>query len=272
MVPTDQRIRVALAVGVVLAVIGGLVANRVAVQQPSLHSGLHFATQPPGTHLPADFQCASMVMADTKRENKPMNASFNGVTGQRVGAFFPTSDDARANLLLAPRIDGNFAGTTAEILRWAACKWGIDEDIVAAQAAVESWWHQNSFGDWDSDGTACPPEHGIGTDGVVGKCPQSYGILQNRYPYEISSWPGIATSTAMNVDTAYAIWRACYDGYELWLNDVERGAQYQAGDVWGCIGRWYAGRWQTKAAQMYASRVQADLNRRVWELRDFQDT
>jgi hypothetical protein len=38
-------------------------------------------------------------------------------------------------------------GTTREILRWAACKWGIDQSIVFAQAAVESWWRQTTMGD-----------------------------------------------------------------------------------------------------------------------------
>ena len=170
---------------------------------------------------------------------------------------------------LAPRIDGGFTGTTAEILRWTACKWGIDEDIVAAQAAVESWWRQGTLGDWGTDPAGCAPGHGIGADKVVGKCPQSFGILQNRYPYELSSWPGIAQSTAMNADTAYGIWRACFDGYELWLNDVEHSGHYAAGDAWGCVGRWYAGRWHNAAAEQYVAKVRDYLNRRVWEQADF---
>ena len=93
--------------------------------------------------------------------------------------------------LLAPRIDGDFTGTTSEILRWAACKWGINQNVVFAQAAVESWWQQSTLGDWGTDASACPPGHGLGADGKPGQCPQSYGILQNRYPYEQASWPGI---------------------------------------------------------------------------------
>ena len=50
----------------------------------------------------------------------------------------------RAAKLIAPRINGRFTGTTKEILRWAACKWGIDQSIVFAQAAVESWWRQTT--------------------------------------------------------------------------------------------------------------------------------
>ena len=144
--------------------------------------------------------------------------------GQRVGSgFFPAGDLPQADQLLAPRINGDFTGTTSEILRWAACKWGINQNIVFAQAAVESWWHQTTLGDWGTDAAACPPGHGPGADGKPGQCPQSYGILQNRYPFEQASWPGIADSTAMNADTAYAIWRSCYDGYETWLNNVPHG-------------------------------------------------
>jgi hypothetical protein len=74
----------------------------------------------------------------------------------------------------------------------------------------------------------CPPGHGLGVDGKPGKCPQSYGILQNSYPFEKRGWPGIVRSTAMNAD---AIWRSCYDGYETWLNGGSSGQRYRAGDA-----------------------------------------
>jgi autotransporter family porin len=111
----------------------------------------------------------------------------------------------------------------------------------------------------------------LGADGRPGECPESWGILQNRYPYERSAWPGIANSTAFNADTAYAIWRACFEGYEWWLNDVERGSQYGAGDAWGCVGRWFAGRWHTQAAEDYIGRVWGYLDQRIWETSNFQE-
>ena len=231
----------------------------------------HFTTLPPKTTLPSSAQCEVWVQSTTNKENKGVNQGFNRVMGHKVGSLFPASDNPKANQLLAPRIDGQFTGTTEQILRWSACKWGIDEDLVAAQAAVESWWRQNALGDWGVDPAACPPGHGLGIDGVAGKCPQSYGILQNRYPYERSSWPGIGSSTAMNADTAYGIWRACYEGYELWLNDVDRVGQYGPGDVWGCIGRWFAGRWHTDAAQGYIAKVRDYLRHRVWQEAEFQE-
>jgi len=231
----------------------------------------HFSTLPPGATLPSDATCAAQVRA--RPENKNMNAAFNATLGGQglTTSFFPTSDDARANTIIAPRVDGDYTGTTDEILQWAACKWGIDEDIVRAQAAVESWWRQTTLGDFGTDPTQCPPGHDLGADGTAGQCPQSYGILQNRWPYEQPSWPGIASSTAFNADTAYAVWRACFEGYELWLNTVPRGQTYAAGDAWGCVGRWYAGRWHTAAADGYIANVQNYLSQRIWQQPNFQE-
>jgi len=228
----------------------------------------YFHTVPPGHQLPTGAQCAAWVRARPVKENKGVNRRNNQTTGQRVSATFFSGDQPQANQWIAPRINGNFTGTTEQILRWTACKWGIDQNMVFAQAAVESWWRQTTKGDWESSG--CPPGHGPGVDGRPGLCPQSWGILQNRYPYEKSSWPGIAKSTAMNADTAYAIWRSCYVGYETWLNTVPRGQTYHKGDAWGCVGRWYAGRWRTAPARQYIAKVQQYLREKIWTTKNFQ--
>jgi hypothetical protein len=230
-----------------------------------------FGTLPPGAALPSDAQCAAWVRSRPIPENKGANRATNQTTGHHVGAgFFPAADDARANQVLGPRIDGQFTGTTHEILRWVACKWGIDEDVVAAQAAVESWWQQSNRGDWGTDAAACAPGHGLGVDGRPGQCPQSYGILQDRYPFEQTAWPGIATSTAMNADTSIGILRACFEGYERWLNDVDRVGTYGPGDLWGCLGRQFSGRWHTQPSNDYAAKVRGYLDQRIWETPSFQ--
>jgi hypothetical protein len=233
---------------------------------------VRFSTLPPGASLPSGARCAAWVRARPLPERKGMNRAANQTPGHRLGAGFfdPSATDPRA-AGLAARVDGAFTGTTEQILRWAACKWGVDEDLVRAQAAVESWWRQTTKGDWSGDRAACPPGHRLGDDGRPGECPQSYGILQNRYPYERSAWPGINQSTAMNADTAYAVWRACFEGYERWLNDVERGRPYVAGDAPGCAGRWFSGRWHTRPAGDYISKVDGYLHDRVWEQPDFQE-
>src|SRR5258708_25389936 len=109
---------------------------------------------------------------------------------------------------------------------------GISQNIVFAQAAVGSWWRQTTLGDWGSDRSACPPGHGPGADSRRGLCPQSYGILQNRYPFERASWPGIGRSTAINADTPHAIWRSCHDGYETRVNTLGAGRPDRARDPW----------------------------------------
>jgi autotransporter family porin len=240
------------------------------VRTPTPSGSKYFTTLPPGSQLPSDAECAAMIKR--RPENKRVNATYNATKGdQKLASNFFTGGDPRANTQIAVRVSGNFSGTTDEILQWVACKWGIDEDIVRAQAAVESWWRQDTKGDWTSDASRCAPGHGLGVDGRAGQCPESFGILQNRYPYEQSAWPGIYNSTAFNADTGYAHWRACFEGYETWLNNVERGQNYAAGDTWGCVGRWFAGRWHTQPAEDYINRVKDYLNTRVWESSGFQE-
>jgi hypothetical protein len=168
------------------------------------------------------------------------------------------------------RVDGRFTGTTEQILLWAACKWGVDEDTVKAQAAVESWWRMDNQGDLGTDPSRCAPDHGLGVDGTDGKCPESYGILQVRYPFNMAAFPGAEKSTAMNVDYTYGVWRSCYEGQMTWLNTVERGSQYTAGDAWGCVGVWFSGRWYDARAKGYIARVKDYRSQRIWETAKFQ--
>lgn len=230
-------------------------------------NNIYFHTLPPGAKLPSSAECARLIrgsLSPESSEPRPINAQFNRVTGESVSlGFFPDGDSPQA-AEFAPLITGDFTGTTQEILEWAACKWGIDQDIVFAQAAVESWWQQTKLGDWTTDVKLCPPGHGLGADGRAGECPQSYGILQNRYSSEGSAWPGIAVSTAMNVDAAYAIWRSCYDGFEVWLNNGPKSQPYRAGDLWGCVGRWFTGNWHTPEADEYIGFVKKFDSERIW--------
>ena len=182
---------------------------------PNEQDGIYFHTLPPGARLPSGVECARQVRASPSPESRSMNTLSNRAIGYHVKpSFFPPGDSWQV-AKLAPQISGDFTGTTQQVLQWAACKWGIDQKVVFAQAAVESWWEQDELGDWTANAQLCPPDHRIGADGKPGKCPQSYGILQNRYSLEKSAWPGIGVSTAMNADAAYAIWRSCYDGYEV---------------------------------------------------------
>ncbi|HEX3490331.1 MAG TPA: hypothetical protein VHU92_13355 [Streptosporangiaceae bacterium] len=229
---------------------------------------IYFRTLPPGAVLPTGAECARWVRESPEGEIRPGNWRANHITGHRVAAHFFARDKPAADQRLAPRINGHFTGTTEEILRWAACKWGINQDVVFAQAAVESWWRQSALGDWGTSASACPAGHKPTAQHP--RCAQSYGILQNHYPYEKSAWPAVGDSTAMNTDTAYAIWRACYDGDETWLNTVQHVGRYHRGDMWGCVGRWFADRWYTPAAQQYIARVQGYLHDHIWLTKGFR--
>ena len=168
------------------------------------------------------------------------------------------------------RVTGNFTGTTDEILQWAACKWGIDEDLVRAQAAIESWWRQDTKGDWGTDPSRCPPGHGLGIDGRPSPVPRKLGAApdlatpMNSPPGRESPIPALSTPTPLMPICA------CYEGYEWWLNDVERGNSTVPA-MWGCIGRWFSGRWHTQAAEGYIDRVKGYLDDRIWETPDFQE-
>jgi autotransporter family porin len=122
---------------------------------------------------------------------------------------------------------------------------------VRAQAVKESYWTQSNVGD----------------NG------QSFGILQVRQPFwgwAFNNGVGDAmSSTAYNVDAALAARRNCFEGDETWLNTVERGKDYAAGDIWGCVGLWFSGRWYTPDSISYISAVQDDYNNRTWESSDF---
>jgi hypothetical protein len=216
----------------------------------------HFGMLPVGAKLPSDAECASRVRPTP--EVRPANTAANRTPGHGPPANPPTPFYAR--------VTGNFTGTTDEIIQWAACKWGIDEDLVRAQAVKESYWKQDAAGDFGTDPSACVPGHGLGDDPKhPGECPQSIGILQVRYPYWGWAFPDAVSSTAYNLDAALAARRDCFEGNNTWLNTVDRGKDYVAGDIWGCMGLWYSGRWYVPAGIQYTTDVQNTLAQRYWE-------
>ena len=222
------------------------------------------AVLPPGSPLPDDATCASRVV--TADEIRAGNAPLNQQRGRQKGL---------AGTYLS-RVTGDYVGTTDEILQWAACKWGIDADIVRAQAAKESYWTMANLGDFGTDPAACVPDHPLGADGKGGECPESVGILQVRYAYhgppaKLDTWPDAARSTAYNADYTYAVWRTCFEGEYTWLNDVEHAGRYAAGDAWGCVGVWFAGRWRTEPAEQYIAAVKDYVQQRIWTTRDFRE-
>jgi hypothetical protein len=62
-----------------------------------------------------------------------MAASFAIRPRDRAGTYNKLWD----TWLLA-RVDGRFTGTTDGVFQWAACKWGVPDNLVRADAVIES--------------------------------------------------------------------------------------------------------------------------------------
>jgi hypothetical protein len=226
-----------------------------------------FTLQPVGAALPTDAQCAARIRRAP--EVRPENATANATRGTGPNATYP-------------RVTGNFVGTTDEIIQWTACKWGIDEDWVRAQIVNESYWRHSTLGDFTTTTNACAPGFPIGNyppqyTGDTphdGQCPESIGLGQVRWLYHQSAFASsnAVRSSAYNLDYTYAVWRECFEGRLGWLNDVEKGATYAAGDAKGCLGVWFAGRWYTDPANQYIARFDATLAARTWEQPGFAST
>src|SRR5262249_31781393 len=189
-----------------------------------------------GSALPSDADCAARVRPAV--EVRQANVPYNQTKGHGAPSNPPAAPYAR--------VTGYFVGTTDEIIQWAACKWGIDEDIVRAQTAKESWWAQRRGGD----------------NG------ESFGLMQVRQPYwgwAFNNGVGDAqSSSAYNMDAGLAARRNCFEGNETWL-----GGSYGPGDLWGCVGLWFSGRWYDAGAATYIAAVKDWLAQRIWETPDF---
>lgn len=186
----------------------------------------------PGAPLPTGRECAARVRR-TPWEARPENLAANHTRGKRVSAL--SGGGPEGNSRFAPRVDGDFVGTTDTIIRWAACKWGIDANIVRAMAFQESSWRQSSAGARDT-----------------------FGLLQLKANSHPQTYPEAHTSTAFNLDYGLAWWRTCYEGYFNWIPDEARG------DAWGCVGLWLAGRWYSEDAEEYIELVRAHYTARSW--------
>jgi hypothetical protein len=199
-------------------------------------------TRPVGSPPKSDRAAAKLVKR-SRWEPRPRNHKANQtrLTRAQIRYF-----RRHSTMPYAGRVTGHFHGTTDEVIQWAAYKHGIDVNIMRAVAVVESYWKMSFVGD-NGD---------------------SFGLYQIRRPYHCC--PRFARrSTAFNADYYGAIIRSYYDGKQTWLNGETRGNDYAAGDLWGSIGAWYAGRWHTPAAEDYIAKVKRALKRRTWRTSSF---
>jgi hypothetical protein len=272
----------------------------------------YFHLRGPGawSSLPSGQTCAGRVRT-SRWEPRPENRVQNHTVprAHAVASSFsarPRSGDgtyaARWDGWLLPRVDGQFRGTTDEIFQWAACKWGLPDNLLRGIAVRESTWYQYLT---NPDGT-CVEFRGCGDrfsnatrdsttycEGLVkvghhdyqpqfggpGVCPKTFSIVgvmswdDPAWRAPARAWRGNQNgtfpfnrdSTAFAVDYLASYLRGCYEGWITWLHPG-------GGDIWGCVGSWYSGDWHSSAADGYADRVQREIRRHTWLRPAFSDT
>lgn len=177
----------------------------------------------------------------TPNHTRPTAAQLATYRAERTLSFLSAGSNT-----ITGWVDGQFAGTTDEILQWGAYKWGFDPNMVRAIAANESWWHQYETG-------------------------ASYGILQIQLSSFRATYPLSLQSTAFNVDFKLAYQRACMNGYISYLSRITPQAghhPYPSPDpteqLWGCVGNWYSGGWYDSGAINYIQQIKTLMSQQPW--------
>jgi hypothetical protein len=262
-----------------------------------------FRTLPAGawSHLPGDAACASRLHRSLW-EPRPDNAVPNHqvpAPGAVRAAFTKRPRDTaggydpRWDTWLLPRVNGNHTGTTDENIQWAACKWGIADNLLRAIAFRESGWFQNEV----YPSGRCVPQHGCGdvapasdaasraycrgiaaaghdyqVDLGAGICPRTFSIVGvkawqspdwGRMPgNQNGTFPFSRDSTAFALDYLGGFLRGCQEGWVTWLDNLTR--HYRPGHIWGCVGAWYSGDWRSAGALRYIRLVRWAMQHRPW--------
>jgi hypothetical protein len=244
---------------------------------PPAASG-YFSLRPVGSwsSLPSDSQCAAEVHYSTweprpqnyqQNQTEPaagaMAASFSTRPRDQGGTYNPLWDT-----WLLRRVDGGFTGTTDEILQWAACKWGLPDDLIRADALEESTWFQYlhypndaSYGGggggscyWDygcGDAFSSPTTasitycNGIAAEGVLSSEVHNYQrdpvTGSGGYPYTPASGMCPKTFSILGVmswdDPAWEAPYPAYPGDQNGTFPFTRDSTAAAADYWGAYMR-----------------------------------
>jgi len=304
------RHRVNLTVAVVAlgtAFLGGAVVRHATPPSRPFATGApaaagYFPTLPAGSWrlLPGDHTCSRRVhrsawepRPDNFRPNHrmPPERLVRAAFHERPRAVHEAYDRRWDDWLL-PRVTGHATGTTDEIIQWAACKWGISDNLLRAIAVRESGWYQHEVYD---DGT-CVVQNGCGdvfphataatrrfcavTDRSgrrnrplypPGRCPKTFSIVGvmswqdtawGRMPdNQNGTFPFNRDSTAFALDYLGAFLRGCDEGWMSWLGNT---GHYRKNNLRGCVGVWYAGEWSGPTARTYVGRVWSTARERPW--------
>jgi autotransporter family porin len=246
-----------------------MIANGAASSTPKPAG--YFSTLPPHSALPDESECASEVLDQPSAEGIPQNAQFNETTPRaaELSAFHQQPLwNVEAQVSDFARVNGNFTGSTDEIIRWASCKWGLDENAMRAEAWSETFWIQDTPADRNTNPALCQTPGWNGWDGA--ECWQSYGIFQSKV-LDFNIWPETRDSTAFNADFRGAYMRACMNGDVLYLGSRPPNPGYPAYNAgstdqqfWGCMGEWASGGWYDVGAIDYITSVNVAMKAAAW--------
>jgi hypothetical protein len=200
----------------------------------------------------ADAACAAQAAPGVAQSTSPVGvAAWSNDEGNTYWTKWIAKRD---------RVTGRFTGTTDQTFRWAACKWGIDENVLRAVAVQESEWQQSALGDY------------------VNGAYHSFGIMQVRNTANDGApawggYPDTRNKTPLNLDFYAANMRSCLDGdfYDggAWLYNGQTIRQVIAANgsdyaLWGCVGSWFSGGWYDADAKRYTALVKQWLAAKTW--------
>jgi hypothetical protein len=264
---TRDTPHIRVCVLIIIIAIGGLCCGTQRITGPQATGSdpvdvPHFSTQP-ATGVFADgrggytsVQCAAALDAnasshmynghpinrETVSENQQthspgspadgITSAVNQTKPNKTQLAYYASDDYVSSTMDPPYIwmklvDGQYTGTTEMIIRWAACKWGMDEDMIRAQATAEhgTWIQWNAGGDERHSINQCQagnnPDHNstnLWGYRISNACYQSWSMWQTKVVYSSpnvgawTTWPAINESTAFAADYRYGYQRSCMNG------------------------------------------------------------
>jgi hypothetical protein len=263
-------------VAAVLAIalsIGRRTAGADPTAPPALPATAQTSWAPPGTPPLSDARAAELVVH--RAENRAANAPYNDYvpSDAQLRAFHEArepngelADDAVPEWRYVTGRPGLKDPSTDDLIQWAAHKWGIPEDWVRAQIAVETWWRQSAVGDRASVLSSWYAQYPVRAQiPASSDVYQSMGISQVKWRPDGSddvpgSEPLRGRSTAFALDIYAAKIRFFYNGDCTWCSPG-----YAPGQQWNSIGGWYEPTpWGNAEQQDYVQRVQAALRDRVW--------
>jgi hypothetical protein len=291
---------------------------------PAPTPSLHFGTEPGtgrfadgSTSVPTDAECAAMLSdAD---ETIPANQATH-VDDLNIGITSPVNqtrarpadlerlingidtfdlNSSWNNDFWFRKITGQYTGSTWNIFRLAACKYGIDEDAVRAQATSEngSWVQWHSGGDRRTTLSECR-NRDVNLFGYICEncCYQSWGDFQTKVFYATMTWPMMEYSTTFSAEFRFASQRACMNGDQApyfasadhlpntysadvsaylsnpggvsphnFLNPITgKPATNQDWMLFGCLSSHFSGGWMDAAAQSYLNTLLTHWRKHDW--------